>query len=69
MLTDTATFTTPIAISRRYRLLAPAGTGGMGQVSRALARLTGQVVALERVLARVDERIAALNALDAVPPS
>lgn len=41
---------------RRYLLLNLLGQGGMGQVFRAADRLTGQVVALKRVLAALSAR-------------
>lgn len=41
-------------ISQRYQLIEQIGEGGMGEVYRALDRLTGTTVALKRVLTRVD---------------
>lgn len=40
------------AVGRRYVVLSLIGQGGMGQVYRALDRLTGQAVALKRVAQR-----------------
>jgi tetratricopeptide (TPR) repeat protein len=42
--------TDPAILGRRYVLLHPLNSGGMGSVYRALDRLTGQHVALKRVL-------------------
>ena len=45
----------PQEIDRRYRVLSLLGRGGMGEVYRALDRLTGDVIALKRVTAAVGQ--------------
>src|SRR4051794_10020836 len=47
--------TSTLIIGRRYQILNRIGTGGMGEVWRAIDRLTGQSVALKRVLAPTSE--------------
>lgn len=49
-MTDSIQETIPALIGRRYILHAPLGEGGMGAVYRATDRLTGQQIALKRVL-------------------
>ncbi len=56
----------PPEIDRRYRLLSLLGRGGMGEVYRALDRLTGDVIALKRVTAAVDH-LGASTDLDKTP--
>jgi eukaryotic-like serine/threonine-protein kinase len=45
----------PSILGQRYRLLNLLGAGGMGRVYRAIDRLTGQVLALKRVLVPADQ--------------
>src|SRR5215471_1916355 len=47
--------TPPITLGRRYSLEELLGQGGMGTVYRAADRLTGQSIALKRVLASPDK--------------
>src|SRR5437588_2109966 len=51
MISDTASN----ILGQRYRLLNLLGAGGMGRVYRAVDRLTGQVLALKRVLVPADQ--------------
>jgi eukaryotic-like serine/threonine-protein kinase len=45
-------------VGRRYQLIDELGSGGMGSVFRAVDRLTGQWVALKRVITHADQNLA-----------
>lgn len=47
----------PSILGQRYRLLNLLGEGGMGRVYRAVDRLTGQVLALKRVLVPAEQLV------------
>jgi serine/threonine protein kinase/tetratricopeptide (TPR) repeat protein len=49
------TTTGQVQINNRYRLYERIGQGGMGTVHRAVDRLTGEAVALKRVIVRTNE--------------
>ena len=53
--------TSPIAVSRRYRIVAPLGQGGMGSVYRAIDRLTGEALALKRVFLSADDEASTVS--------